>query len=359
MEHYGIFWNVQRLFDPNGLPVARELDAAGANWTNSHYRRKIHNIVECLRAITDDQPPAVLALAEVESTRVLQDIRKTAGWDDLVIVDELVPDNTIDGLDVALLFNKTLFDSKSLKAQSLSLDNRFATRDLLAVRLALRSNSKEVMFAVAHWPSRVVSEGVTLRFAYSIYLQRHVEAVLKFSKSDVVDAEGKTTLPPAEELLERWSIPCFLMGDFNDEPYDPSVRLALQTTRSSQLVARRGKLKGKALTHVSNYLDTGVVLYNPCWNLAFDDDDTKIGGTYYRSEWRTYDHLIVSHGAVSDEGALRLVAGSPRPFRVRYNLGTKRKPVEMSTRGGFPKKFSPSALDGVSDHFPLVFKLAV
>lgn len=356
MERYCVFWNVQRLFDPSGMPVGRTIEGEGASRSVEAYRRKVQNVASCLRAATGGEVPAVLAFAEVESVRVLSDIRDATGWNELTIVDEQVPDRTIDGLDVALMFDRTLFDVKSLRARSIALDNRFATRDLLDVRLVHAASGRDVMFSVAHWPSRLIGEGVALRFAYSVYLRRLVTSVLKFPKSDIVRADGTVVMPNERELIERWNTPCMLMGDFNDEPYDKSIREALDSTRFEKLVLKRAALKGKALVKIGNYLDASPPLYNPCWYLKFSRS-SEDAGTYYRSEWRTYDQLLLSHGALNPGSPVHYVQNSACVFRSRDNLGTQDEPIAMTTRSGYPKAYKKTVEDGVSDHFPLLYKI--
>ena len=350
-----IFWNVQRLFDPSGLPVARSLGATGEAWTRKDYRRKISNLAACLEAMTGGETPAVLALAEVESLRVQQDLRDALGWDDLIITDEISPDPSLDGLDVAMMLDGSVFDVDTLQARSIALDNQFSTRDLLEVRVCPLGSETEAVFAVAHWPSRVITEGTSLRFAYSVYLQRLITSALQYAKADLVAADGTITMPSAEELRARWDTPCVVMGDFNDEPYDTSVREALGSTRFPGLVRRRGKLTGKSLVEVDNYFNEKFSLYNPCWRLLFSDDGS-MGGTYYRTEWRAYDQVLFSHGALREDSPLRYAPDSVEVIRLPdLDDGA----VAMTKGSGTPRRFDRDTPQGVSDHFPLYFELDI
>lgn len=358
MRRLGLFWNVERFFDPAGLPVARAFGATGDSWTPAMYEAKLRHVAAVLLAATGGQAPALLALAEVESVRIQRDLRAACGWeDDLVIIDDVAPDPTLDGLDVALLVDRSVFDTDVLTARSLSLDNRFSTRDLLDVRVPLRVGAKPVAIAVAHWPSRVIAEGESLRFAYSVYLRRLAEDTVKYRKSDLVGPDGSINLPPAEDLAARWGIPVLMVGDFNDEPYDPSIRRALDSTSFLDVARARSRLRGKALREADNYLEAGFLLHNPCWNLRFSDTDEP-AGTYYRSEWRTYDQVLVSPGGLDEDSGLCLRSGSTRVFRHTGNLGDEEHPIEMATRTGLPRSFEAAATTtGASDHFPLTFEL--
>lgn len=356
MRRSCVLWNVERFFGVGGSSsVAREL-GAGRAWTSAAYERKVFNIAQVLRRALDDRVPAFLALTEVESTQVLDDLREALGWRDLVSTDELAPDATIEGLDVTLMLDRTLFNLDSLHVRSVALDNRFATRDLLEARVELAATGDLVAFFVAHWPSRLISEGEALRFAYSVNLQRAIRAVLQLAKHELVDADGEVSFPEPEGLSRRWSIPCLVMGDFNDEPFDPSVRQALGSTRFLDLTRRRGRLTGKSLEEPENYLNEIFTLYNPCWDLAFSDDGTK-GGTYYRTEWRIYDQVLFSHGAVDPDSVLAFVHGSMRAIRLPRFEVEGRAVDMMTSRVGAPRSYEASSPEGVSDHFPLRFEI--
>jgi hypothetical protein len=349
-----MFWNVQRLFDPAGLPAARALGVTRSDWTPADYRRKVRNLATCLRMMTGGVPPAILALSEVESLRVQRDLRKSLGWRELVSIDEITPDATIDGLDVTMMVDRGIFDISSVRARSIALDNRFSTRDLLEVRLRLKQSRAEVLLVALHWPSRVIAEGGALRLAYSVYLQHLLHSALKFSKAELVSKKGLVKMPTRAGLLRRWNIPCVIMGDFNDEPYDASVRFALSSTRFKEQVLRRTRMTSRALSDADHYLGRKILLYNPCWNLRFSDDES-LGGTYYRGEWRSYDQVLFTHGALQEGSRMRYVDDSVVIARSSDPLGRGGRRVEMTTDNGAPRKFERRDPFGASDHFPLLF----
>lgn len=356
MRRTCLFWNVQRFFDLDGRSVARALDGVGVNWTDELYHRKLFNVSRVLRAAFPNDPPALIALAEVESTRILRDLRSILGWHTLVATDELHPDPTLEGLDVAALLDGSIFDLPSLSINSLSLDSRFSTRDLLEIRVKPIHSGQQAAIFIAHWPSRLISEGIHLRFAYSINLHRRIHNTIKYPKEDIVTPDGSHKLPDPATLSERWQTPCLIMGDFNDEPFDDSIRVALDSTRFLDLVARQGKLTGKSSSEVKNYLDKQYKLYNPCWALSFSDNG-KVGGSFYRSEWRSYDQIMFSHGALSKAADLQYVDHSVRIFRLP---GLKENGINVkmaSSREGLPRAFSRSEQEGVSDHFPILFDI--
>ena len=358
MNYPCIFWNLQRLFEPRGGDIARSLGVTSNNWTQKDYEYKIRNVAACLLKITKGVQPALLGFAEVETLKIVQDLMKEAGWGDMISLDEVIPAPELKGHDVALLYNSKVFKRKPVKARSLTLNNNFHTRDLLQVQLRLRKTDKEVDIVVLHWPSRVIREGDILRMAHSFYLKNLISERLKFPVADLLNRNGSFSMPQPEALLDRWNIPFIIMGDFNDEPYDDSVREGLESSRDLRLVLNKAKLTGECLKKPEGYLASKFVLYNPCWSLRFADT-LEIGGTYYNSpEWKTYDQLIVSHGLLIENSPVKLVQESvqiPRLSKFDMNSET----VSMMTEAGFPKEFDPLKPTGVSDHFPLYYEVLI
>lgn len=353
-----VFWNVQRLFEPAGGPVARSMGASSRDWTRADYDRKVANIADCLTRLTGGERPALLGFAEVETLGVVRDICERAGWGALVSVDETVPAPELSGHDVALLYDPGVFDRQPAAAQSLTLNNVFDTRDLLRVRLVLKDLGQPVEVLVAHWPSRLISEGAILRIAHSYFLRGILRRSLKFAKADLFTPDGGVAMPDPDTLRQRWATPCIVMGDFNDEPFDESVRHALGSSRLVDTVQSASRLVGKALAEPDNYLAADFTLFNPCWSPPFSDTGT-LGGSYYRSpEWRIYDQVMVSHGALDDAAPLRFVQGSLRVGRLEDFAGSG-GPVRMTTATGLPNAFEGSDPEGVSDHLPMLWAVDI
>lgn len=359
MKRNCVFWNVQRLFDPEGLPVARELGSSTSEWDLSTYARKIDNLAACLRFALGEQAPLLIGLCEVESVRVQHDLLKALGWPQLASVDDVVPAPHLDGLDVCLLFDRESFEV--LGADSIGLDNQFATRDLLQVRLHNEDWGPFDVF-VGHWPSRLITEGTFLRVSYSLHLRRRIEHRLRFRKHELLEPSGKINMPAPETLAQRWQWPCLVMGDFNDEPFDTSIREALRAARTQSFVQKYATLSGLELEEADNYLASKWFLYNPCWQLPFAPVEPGTGpaGTFYReAQWRTYDQVMVTHGMLSSKARIQFDSASPRVLRLKDTLDLEGQKVNMTTANGLPRKFSKKVPEGVSDHLPLLFDLEI
>jgi hypothetical protein len=109
-------------------------------------------------------------------------------------------------------------------------------------------------------------------------------------------------------LEEDQEAPIILLGDYNDEPFDPVMDNALLSSRDRKLVSR-----------------TPSLLYNPfwrhmtCYEHADDGHQFSDRGTYFHAgghltQWRTFDQMMFSasllngnSGWLLDEHATRVV----------------------------------------------------
>lgn len=140
---------------------------------------------------------------------------------------------------------------------------------------------------VCHWPSRArmgVNDSERMRLGSQ--LRDSVDLIL-------------------EEVPDT---PLILLGDFNDEPFDPVMENGLISSRDKTLVSKRPRL-----------------LYNPFWRHMSCYEHTDAAhqfsdrGTYFHAggqltQWRTFDQMIFSASLVTgksgwllDEHATRVV----------------------------------------------------
>lgn len=163
-----------------------------------------------------------------------------------------------------------------------------------------------VHVVVVHWPSRVIDQ-----VAHRLKCGEAVQSVVQRLSDEEAD--------PA----------VVVMGDFNDEPFDPSMTMSLQATRDRS-AARRSR----------------HLLYNPFWRLLGERDPmeqevpARGAGTVFRrsargTNWQTFDQILVSpallrrHGWTLVENAtsilplelLRSEAGRPRMGFDHYPVG--------------------------------------
>ncbi|WP_158838985.1 endonuclease/exonuclease/phosphatase family protein [Polaribacter sp. L3A8] len=299
------FYNVENLFDTVDDPKTFDDDFTtnGKNhWNNKRYRDKIKKLGSVISQLGNEQSyyaPAIVGLVEVENAKVVRDLvnSKDLRNHHYGFVHYDSPDDR--GIDVALLYNKQLFELLGSEHFPLYLEDdegkRDYTRDVLVVYGKL--NGELVHILVNHWPSR--REG-TEESEY-----KRVEAA-KLASTIVEVIQAK-----------NFDAKILIMGDFNDDPTSKSVKEYLVTED----------------------------FYNPMEKIL---DRDSVGSLTYEGKWNLFDQIIISknflekkegklyfeHAAVFNKKWLKIFKGKLKGSPFRTYIG-------------------PWYQGGFSDHFPV------
>ena len=208
------FYNVENLFDinddpNNGWDEARTPEGED-KWTEKKYNIKLNNLAKVLPIIGSDvtnSHPAILGLCEVENKQVLIDLVSTEKMKDLNYGIIHFDSKDWRGIDVALLFDTTKFIPRKAKAYPLEVEYKGKpsfSRDVLVVFGFLEK--EPINFIVNHWPSRGGGQpSIAQRFKAGELNRRIIDSILSIN--------------PKSKIIS--------MGDFNDDPGDPSIKDAL------------------------------------------------------------------------------------------------------------------------------------
>lgn len=206
------FYNLENLFDIKNNPNILDDDFTpdGAKkWNYKRYKLKLKKLSEVISKIGTDisfHSPALVGVAEVENSRVLYDLIQTKHLKNhhYGFVHYNSPDER--GIDVALLYKKELFELLESKTHPLFLEDengkRDYTRDILQVKGKL--NGEILYVLVNHWPSRRNGSNES-------ELKRIIAAKLVLQITEEINRET----PNAKIII---------MGDFNDNPTDVSIK---------------------------------------------------------------------------------------------------------------------------------------
>src|SRR5690606_6861508 len=225
--HTVAFYNVENLFDTirDEKIYDEEWNPKGArNWDGKKYQQKLENLSRAISEIgTDENPnmPTILGVSEIENRKVLEDLvnmpKLKKGNYGIVHFDS--PDRR--GIDVALLYQTKHFKPTSSKNIPLYIydpsdakykdsnngkGKRIYTRDQLLVTGLL--DGEEMHFIVNHWPSRSGGEKKS---------SPNREAAAALNKKII---DSLYNINPNAKV--------FTMGDFNDGPYNKSVKDVLE-----------------------------------------------------------------------------------------------------------------------------------
>ena len=316
--HTLAFYNLENLFDTINDPIKFDDYSPIMELKTNRgeaYRRKITNMARVIAEIGKDvthNTPAILGVCEVENKDVLEDIvnDSTLLEKNYGIVHYDSPDSR--GIDVALLYQKSLFMPISSSAHELKIydtqtQKQITTRDQLLVSGKLEGDL--IHMIVNHWPSRRGGEARSRP-------KRVAAAQLNKRILDSLQAQD----PYAKVII---------MGDLNDDPTNPSVKNVLKAKRKRKKVDFKG-------------------LYNPFEKFYRDG----LGTTAYRDNWSLFDQIIVSKTLLEKDytSSRYYQAGI---FNKNYLITPKGKYKGYPFRSWNDSGFS----NGFSDHFPVYIYL--
>ena len=120
-------YNVENLFDCRHDTLKDDyefLPGGIRHWTYSRYKQKLDNVARVITAVGGWNPPALVALCEVENDRVLRDLTRYSALREHGYRYILTHSEDRRGIDVAVLYRRDLF--KPLQWQSLRVERKWA-----------------------------------------------------------------------------------------------------------------------------------------------------------------------------------------------------------------------------------------
>lgn len=305
-------YNVENLFDTQhdkGKDDYEFLPDSKRKWNNTRYYHKIHNIMQTITNIGGWEPPMLVGLCEIENDNVLNAMTKYPPYSNLKFkyIHYESPDNR--GIDVALLYNTTLFTPVHSEPIHVLLPDGIFSRDILYVKGVDYVGDTLHVFQV-HFPSRREGEFATIsnRVTAASILKEHVDSI----------------------LLENPNSGIIIMGDFNDNPSDFSPTTILGAKPFVQ----------------NKYCNDS--LYNLCWDgYIYEDKDE---GTYFhQGTWDCLDQIIVS-GALMNGNLKIKFDKHAKIFNPRWLSKWNKK-----SNSNIPKRTyaGPTYIGGTSDHYPI------
>ncbi|MDX1829759.1 MAG: endonuclease [Lutibacter sp.] len=298
------FYNLENLFDTKNNPNTFDDDFTPKgvkNWNYKRYKRKIKklgNVISKLGVEKSYFSPAIVGVAEVENNTVLNDLvnSKKLKKEQYGYIHYESPDER--GIDVALLYKKELFELINSETFPLYLEDENGgidyTRDILLVKGKL--NGELIFTIINHWPSRRSGENN--------------------GESKRIQAANLATTIVKKIKAEYENPKIIIMGDFNDDPNNKSVK-----------------------NHLVN-----ASFYNPMESIL----DKGNGTLKHRGKWHLFDQIIFSKNFIEieeEKHSFKYAEVFDNYFLKEWH--GKYKGVPFRTYIG--KRYQ----GGFSDHFPV------
>lgn len=303
------FWNFENFFDPfvDSTRVYNEFtENGGQHWTTKRFYRKRNNLYKAILSLSENEPLAVLGIAEIENRYVLNMLfNQTPLKRHNYRVIHFEGDDK-RGIDVALVYcidKMQLVYTEPVKVRKPD-DKKYRTRDILYVKLYDRRGDTIHCF-VNHWPSRYGGERETVR------LRALAANTLRHKVDSLVD--GRREMPKI-----------IIMGDFNDTPDDPSIKDILCVD------------------------DVLVNLFTDGARLGFE------GTLKHQYNWQIFDQIIVSKSLTDNEKGLLYERNSATIYHADFLF------QDDESFGGvklYRTYVGPRYFGGYSDHLPVYIDL--
>lgn len=296
-------WNCENLFDTDDDPQVEQDEEytpdSPKHWTKERLDIKLKNLSSIIRKMNDGKGPDVLGVCEIENRKVVE-----------MLVEKLKPlgrkyeiihkDSPSErGIDCAIIFDSAVFSLADSKFHHVDAEN---TRDIVEAKL--RRNDSDLFVFMDHWPSRHHEESFRNKAA-DVSRKRIDEILAADPQADII-----------------------MLGDFNDESTDESIRDHLRTATSSENLPAGTMFDTTAAIRAAG---KGTFVYNNKWDML--------------------DHIIISPGLLNSAGYHWKEGSSQRLeypelfYQPKYPDALNR-PSTSYTKNVFHKK-------GYSDHLPL------
>ncbi len=312
------FYNVENLFDTINNPDTFDDDYTrkGKNhYTSKIYWDKIEKLSTVISQIGFDKTntsPAIIGLAEVENRFVLQDLINAQKLKNkqYQIIHFDSPD--VRGIDVALLYQEKYFTPISQEKFEVKLwetsGKRIYTRDILLVSGIL--DNELIHIIINHWPSRRGGQ---------------IKSNPKREKAAYITQQIINKID-----LENDNAKIIVMGDFNDDPIDKSVKIGLKASAELELIPN--------------------TLYNPMEKMYKNGLNT-LG---YRDGLNLFDQILMSDDCISlDKNYNSYKFYKAGIFNPNYIITPKGRYKGYPFRSFQYNNYT----GGYSDHFPVYIYL--
>ena len=308
-------YNVENLFDTINDPDKYDeafTPEGKKNWTSKRYNDKLQKLAYVIQQIDEEKMPDVVGLVEIENQTVLEDLisQKELSKANYSIVHHEGPDAR--GIDCALLYNPKSFkliESRFFQVK-IEGDNRFKTREIVYVKGLTKSKDTLHIF-VNHWPSRRGGQ------EKSEHKRVRAAEVLRLAVDSIQKSNSNSKI--------------IIVGDFNDETTDKSIKKQLRAKNDFPLV------------------NMDLV------NLSANADAKGIGTYHYwkTNEWNMLDQMIITSNLLIDfKGGLMVESNEMQIFSPDWIMHTNKDGSKTPA-----KTYGKGYYGGYSDHLPVYMYL--
>jgi endonuclease/exonuclease/phosphatase family metal-dependent hydrolase len=333
-------WNIQALFDGEEAGNEYEEYLSSSGWVEEKYLGRINAIAQAFEKLESDLPD-IIALEEVENAGILTDIAegplKDQGFKWSFFAS--IPDSSL-GLGVL-----SRFEIRKARSHAVYDSGELTPRP--AAEVEITPEGKPLILFICHWKSKLGGDDATesLRRSSARILLRRMREIWSADPSMPVLIMGDLN-ENHDEFYRRYgeAISALLPDDpqaayisgfegFGDSENSDAAALPPEKIQADYLVLCKTK------PPLAEYFPPeAICLYSP-WGTELQD-----GSYYYKNNWETIDHFLLSTGFFDDSG---WEFSSCRVLNIEPFANSR----------GYPNAYNPRNGAGLSDHLPLLLTL--
>ncbi|MDR2543836.1 MAG: endonuclease/exonuclease/phosphatase family protein [Treponema sp.] len=314
-------WNVHNLFDgeDNGYEYTEFLQSSG--WSVEKYLGRINTISDAISSIVP--LPDIIVFQEVENLNVLEDLALAIHSDFLWIHFAGNPGSAIG---LGLISRHPLLD---VKAHSITINGDTSPRPILEARIQPEDSEETFVIFTCHWKSKLGGDVATesTRRASARVILRRIHELWEDEPELGIIVAGDLNINYDDFYRHGASIVCALLPD------DPYCVILTAGVQKDFIVITRNIPPMPV-----HFSQETIVMYSPWMG------ELEKGTYYYRNNWETIDHFLVSYQFFNNSGWVyeKTVILDIPPFANANGM-----PIPYNVRTGF----------GISDHLPLLMTL--
>jgi len=312
-------WNIHNLFDgkDNGFEYDEFLQSGG--WSTEKYLGRLNSISAAIEKVSPR--PDIIMLQEIESSQVLEDLAQSLSngysWSHFA-------NNPGSAIGLGIISRYPVTEAK---AHSITINGETTPRPVLEARI--KANENEFIVFVCHWKSKIGGDNATenARRASARIILRRINELLQSEPDIGVIIAGDLNENHNEFYRRGADKICALLPD---DPY--CARIANGMQKDFFVIG------GNRNFETAHFPKESVMLFSPWFN------DLEKGSYYYKHEWETIDHFLIS-GHFFNDSSLKY----EKVFICNFE--------PFSNANGIPVSYNNKTGLGLSDHFPLVLIL--
>jgi endonuclease/exonuclease/phosphatase family metal-dependent hydrolase len=328
-------WNVHNLFDgkDNGNEYDEFKEAAG--WSTEKY---LGRIVSLSRAIDTIEPrPDIILLQEVESLKVLEDLALSisGGYSFTHFAN-----NPGAAVGLGILSRIPLLEPR---VHSITINGETTPRPVLETKIHF--NGDNFVVFTCHWKSKVGGDDATenVRKASARVILRRIRELRESEPELGIIIAGDLNASYDEFYKRGANIICALLPD---DPYCAELTGCLGADSEKIESLQKdfiiiSKNKPPAPVH---FPEGVIVFYSPWTDDLLTGGELKTGTYFYRYNWETIDHFLLSRHFFNNTG-------------LEYERAMVINSSHFVNANGIPVPYNVRTGMGLSDHLPLLLVL--